>query len=99
MPTYEYVRDGEVVERVAPVDHPDDYENTRLGVAVIDAREAAERGELGREYWRLAGEQLHNAPPVDDEDQGDGEGGQKPPPANESTTTEPARPARTSRRK
>lgn len=57
MPTvYERVEYGTVTERVQPVDSPDDYENTRLGVAVLDAFEAAERHELPGKYWRVEGQ-------------------------------------------
>lgn len=68
---YEYVQDGEVIDRVQPVplDRPDDaqaYESTRLAAAVLDAEQAAARGELG-DHWRIAGQPITNAERVDDD--------------------------------
>lgn len=62
---YEYVAHGQVVERVQPSPHAVDIEATRLGVAVLDAKAAAARGELGDEYWRVAGEEIANATPTE----------------------------------
>ncbi|MEO6081924.1 MAG: hypothetical protein ABIQ18_02330 [Umezawaea sp.] len=40
MSTYEYVVDGQVVERVSPIDG--DHEDTRLGCAALDRAEDAD---------------------------------------------------------
>lgn len=66
MPTvYEYVRNGEILDRVQPTPDAADAESTRIGVAVLEAKEAAEKGELGAEYWRVAGEEIVNAAPAE----------------------------------
>lgn len=54
---YEFVRAGQVVERVQPSEHAADEEATRLGVLALEAIEAAERHELPSAYWRVAGAQ------------------------------------------
>lgn len=87
MPVYEYVVGGEVVERVQPVDDPEDFENTRLGVAVLEAQEAAARGELGPAYWRIEGHEITNAVPDESSTQDPAE------PADEPDIAAPARPA------
>lgn len=82
---YEYVDRGQVVERVQPT--PEDYEDTRIGLLVLEHREAADRGELPDRHWRIAGEELANAEPSTSDPAG---------PPGAPDTAGPARPARKS---
>lgn len=81
---YEYVRNGQVTERVQPSPAATDIESTRLGVAVLEAKDAAALGQLGDEYWRIAGEEIVNAAPVEPS---------TPEPVSTPVTPVPAKPA------